>query len=410
MNNARAQHGYTLILLLVSLLGGSMLWTQGNVHSRQHLPFLTGKADESLIQAEQARQNLLSYASSYALFYGPRGAGLGHLPCPDIDISLPVGQGGHDGPDPPCASQRRATWHDDVNASQLQHSKLPDAVAGYLPRQISLPNYRFAFGEQHTQRFHYAVSDAIINNPVNRIVNPGTLATARHPSPAVLAELIYQAPGFYRGSAIRTSPLTRESLLQVIRPAVAAWVVGRLGSTGWLMCLAQLQGWEPSAAPPARTTGAAGTDDHEAEELVTEPSTGSLTPCRDGQGWLRSCRSLRADGAAQAGLNLQADTAAQPVNVPFIELSDAQQALVVMLADAVPQTTPCNSVQLREMFVEHIPATEHWFFRNRWHHWVQLDTSSPCRAAEQKDCRLVLDDHRPAAQAASPIRLRWQNS
>lgn len=410
MSAPHAQQGYTLVLLLVSLLGGSVLWTQGNLHSRQHLPYLAGTPSEPLIQAEQARQHLLSYAATYALFYGPRGAGVGHLPCPDTDVSLPVGQGANDGPNPPCAQPRHSAAHPSVGASASPERIVRGKVAGYLPRQISLPGYRFAFGEQHTQRFHYAVADTLINNPVNRVVNPGTLSGQAQDASAVLAEVLYHSPGSDQAGELSTAPLTAQSLLQAIRPAVASWVIRRLNDTGSIGCLAQTALTKRHSAQAALTSGVAVSGQDEPNSPSSAARSAKLSWCAEHQSWLQSCHASSDAGAPQATRNPQNAGGLQSLNVPFLALPEVQRQLVLLLSDALPLDTSCHIASLRDVFVEHVPATDHWFFRNAWHRWVELDTATPCQAAEPGHCRLVLDNQRLPDYSLAPVRLRWLRS
>jgi len=118
-----------------------------------------GQDKRVFIDLDDARIALLAYSTNYVDHYGARGAGLGHLPCPDTDgeAGFESGNRSKDGPNPPCGQKRVA--------------------AGWLPRHLNVTEGRYVFHSQSRQRLLYAVSSAFINNPSNRIVNPDTQST-----------------------------------------------------------------------------------------------------------------------------------------------------------------------------------------------------------------------------------------
>lgn len=194
------QQGHALLLMM------SLLATAGSVTLLSwSSPELTPDAEQAMAQRREllsARQALQVYAALYPTLYGPRGAGPGHLPCPDTT--------GADGPDPPCGRQRQAT--------------------GRLPGQVSLPARRYAFIEQPGIQPGYHVDASLINNPTNRIVNVGRLDATGLETPFVVR--VFTQPGESSGQAVlfpdrRTVPLDeRQAVLSVnaLKPGVLAMV------------------------------------------------------------------------------------------------------------------------------------------------------------------------------------------
>ena len=106
----------------------------------------------------QSRQALLSYSALYPYLYGPKGAGMGHLPCPDTDSLLleSMDWSINHGPNPPCGNG-------------------PVAV-GHLPSHISFSEERYMIHAGTGRRVEYTVSSTVINNPTNRPVNPDLIS------------------------------------------------------------------------------------------------------------------------------------------------------------------------------------------------------------------------------------------
>ena len=179
-------------------------------------------ADEYALQT--ARQGLLTYAALYPWFYGPRGAGPGHLPCPDTDtvtVTVTLASwspaSSRDGPNPPCGSEAIAT--------------------GQLPRHVNLPGQRYVFHVEPYQRLEYRVSSAMINNPVNRTVNDAVISGRQGEWPFVawISQPLDES-GQTR-SALSRVPVSRESLLPGVRRSVAAWLVERVNREQGELCL-----------------------------------------------------------------------------------------------------------------------------------------------------------------------------
>jgi len=194
--------------MLVILLSGSVAL------SAPLLPLYRGtRTAESILgsQAMQsARQSLLVYATLYPYLYGPRGAGPGHLPCPDID--------GSESPAPPCGNASPAT--------------------GQLPRHVSLPGHRYAFVPDVSSSYRYIADSDVINNPVNRRVNDETLEGLAQRSP-------YLAWVESEASVLPQSrvPLSASALIPGLRKLVAAWLLTRIHREFGKSCMTSMNAY-----------------------------------------------------------------------------------------------------------------------------------------------------------------------
>jgi len=146
------QGGYALLLFIPILLMATISFSAIRpMFDSQHVHHLQKLSD--------SRRQLIAYSASYLESYKPTGAGPGHLPCPDSDRSpdeyqVQLGLRG-DGPNPPCG----------------KHS----IAIGKLPRHISHGKHRYAFHLEDRHTIWYAVDTRFINNPINRVVNPDTV-------------------------------------------------------------------------------------------------------------------------------------------------------------------------------------------------------------------------------------------
>ncbi len=147
------QRGYANAILMLSVLSGLVLSSSVQslvIDSRVSVT----EADRQTIA--RARDALIAYSVNYMELYGARGAGPGHLPCPDTDAKAGsnIDQWKKDGPNPPCGQQPVAN--------------------GWLPRHANVNHGRYRFHSDARQRLWYAVANEFVNNPVNRIVNPAS--------------------------------------------------------------------------------------------------------------------------------------------------------------------------------------------------------------------------------------------
>lgn len=274
MNGRQAQSGYGVMLVLLVMMTGSAAVLA------PLLPTHSGVSHSSLptVDAEMqfVRQSLLAYATVYPFLYGPRGAGPGHFPCPDVS--------GADGPDPPCGRQTVAK--------------------GRLPRHVSLPGRRHAFQSDVSQRYSYIVDSDLINNPVNRVVNDEVLENRVEAQP-ILARVGTEVHPLQSGSRI-SLPLTARSMIPGIRNVVAAWTVQRVNRLVGQDCIVQ----------PVRT--------HAEEVVVQERQLIELIADRTEQGSLACINEQSADSSEE------------------------------------------------DYLIEGVPASSHWFIRNRWHERISV--------------------------------------
>jgi len=167
------QRGAVMLLLLGVLGSVSVFWWLQSEVAAQRLRLSANHSEQIVRELQQAKLALISYAVTYADNYKPRGAGVGHLPCPDLD-AVDDGNPHNDGPNPPCGQ--------------------PDRQLGRLPRETftfasplqtdsrSAARKRLSFHAHQSnldQQPWYRVSSAFVNNPVTTLVNPDTEGTLR---------------------------------------------------------------------------------------------------------------------------------------------------------------------------------------------------------------------------------------
>ena len=213
--------GYSLLLSLFALLGLSGIW-----YASVSLQGNEGAANQAL-ELSLARTALISYAVNYVDHYGARGAGIGHLPCPDTDSpNTSHADAWHrDGPNPPCGR---------------------DLIElGWLPRHVNVRNGRYHFHTRSRQRLLYAVAAGFVNNPVGRAVNPSTRGgisvgnvsdvVAVIATPPLDADINYARNWFAKqtfGSDTNAYSLIRTGdVLDQAKQRVMSWLLKRLNNS-----------------------------------------------------------------------------------------------------------------------------------------------------------------------------------
>lgn len=343
------QSGFALLMMVVVVFGvGTLGATLMADHAKSQLsralsPLST--ADRRLLTG--ARQSLISYAALYHFMYGPRGAGSGHLPCPDTDDFVPAWQsslsdnriasGGS--PNPPCGRS---------------------AVAqGYLPRHIRMPAQRYAFHAEPSQIAIYQVAGQVINNPVNRVVNPSIVDM---PSQAAEVAAVISLPVIHSGKRSASVVVSFDALLSGVRPAVAAWIIGKVESLTLAWCRVQ----------PALDEG-----QHQVQAIST---TISALQCHDYRSRLESC----------------------PLDT-----------LLLLLVDNLPASDGCAVDAIEQLTIDGIPAIQHWFLRNQWLNWIDIRSTTECMKNPDDVCQLQLirapDNQESTVLSASLDRivLQW---
>ena len=278
------------------------------------------------LQADQrtmihARQSLLSYASLYPYLYGPSGAGPGHLPCPDTDSQTPVAQKqlfAGDSPNPPCGSSLRAI--------------------GRLPRHVTLPGHRYAFHNEPYQRFDYSVYSHVVNNPVNRVVNPSLLTTMRSMNTVAATIEFDRSTSAIDPDRRPSVRITNANLLEAVRPAIAAWILDVV---------------ERSETSACRTLP----ELNLAQDVMDAPEINSTL--------IEKCRRLH-ELQTNCVKNVEVGTKAHV------------DAILLLLVDQLPQGDTCISADPGSSTIEQLAITRHWFYRNQWQEWVQIEFSADC--------------------------------
>lgn len=372
MNHTRSQSGMVAFLLLVlTTLSGSLFlvsYTQTTNYGK-HREALTFK--RGLLRAHQ---NLISYTVNYPYLYGPRGAGLGHLPCPDTDTRSPLELDAwivKSGPNPPCG------WHSDTS--------------GFLPTHISYPRHRYLLDAAVDESILYDVADQIVNNPPNRIANPSSYISAKD---STLSLATLRQPLFRSGNNDQqgfNSIITPVSMLLATKPAVAAWLVERVVQLKSITCV--LQGIDRNLSKFEVIE--AKSDLNDLDSLI------SADACHIN---LKLARSCEAPVVLQPLWN---DYIAIP-DRPFVSSQEQElleQSMMLILADRSPGAFRCDIPIHEQLLVEGVPANIHWFFRNQWSSWVRVDVDDSCISSIPEQC--VFSKIQRTSSLETPIVAKW---
>lgn len=268
------------------------------------------------LQLAQARAALIHYAVSYIDHYGPQGAGPGHFPCPDTD--------------PPVSYKNQTTepWSKDgPNPPCGRHA----VATGWLPRHVNVNGGRYHFHARPQQRLRYAVSGQFINNPINREVNPNTkgdiklgqfndiIAVLGLPSLSTIS--LYNEPEWSFGKLETDGAyaiVRADAIWQPLLQRVASWLLTQLNNAIELRC--------------------GGND--------------GLSSCAQEWLWPAEC--------------------------------DATSATMLLhwLTD-LPMHTACSEsvevVLTMPLWLEGVPISKHWFVRNHWYRFVDIQIDNVCK-------------------------------
>ena len=349
------QSGYTALLVLLLLFGASGVWI-----ASMGLPDSQSES-AAMLEVNQARVALIAYAIDYMNHYGARGAGPGHLPCPDTDppSNTSIHHEWHlDGPNPPCADEA--------------------VEFGWLPRHVSTKIGRYHFHQRARQRLLYAVSGAFINNPVNRVVNVSTRGNLpMRDFEDVVAIVAATTPGLSgRGEQdwwknpvtnnnIRAFALIRSADLQAsIRDWIARWLVSELNETLSSQC---------------KNTESVSAGSESIVESIVESVVKPVVEPVDKQppdtlaDELLWCEQLAA-------------------SIDQCQHSDSL-LLLAWLAATRPHDGCSQSDEIsliNTAFLESVPLRQHWFFRNQWHRYVSLTIHPRCEESSVTLCTFSL--------------------
>lgn len=366
------QSGYGVLLVLVVLLSSSVGVLRYSVIHNPGRSTLQHAMMQQL-PLRKSRQFLLSYAVAYPYLYGPQGSGPGHLPCPDTDSTTLSGFASarvSDGPDPPCGQQQIAI--------------------GHLPRQVSLSGSRYAFSDLASARLSYEVDSRVINNPVNRVVNPELLVDDRG-TPSLLASISLSGlDGAYHAQKLTAAAITPAAFLLAIRPTVAAWVIERLESLATDKCVPSLFMTSQLQSDPLLALFAGNVE----SDLVTGPHADGDARCGQINRFLAMCSSHHPEDELAASHKHD-------------HSYDNELPLLLSLADSIPTLDACPADLVSLLSIEKVPMKRHWFFRNRWQEWVHVETKGGCESNLSSECTLSYRSDNALQHLAEPLVLHW---
>lgn len=341
----RKQKGFSLVILLTFLVAlGGLATAQRAERFRSSFSLLN--AVQLNAELVQSRQALLSYSALYPYLYGPKGAGIGHLPCPDTDSLLleSTDWSINHGPNPPCGNS-------------------PLAI-GHLPSHISFPEERYMIHTGTGRRLEYEVSASVINNPTNRPVNPEIISNLAIDLP--YTALLRQHHPNSRSNAIQSSEiaLTSKALMLAVRPSLAAWLTDKLNDQVGSVC---------------------------------ELSLIALEQKEQGE----RCREV-------GQLVLRCSTEENPSDTWQMTSESFQMMLLLLfLADEMPEQFQCEENIREKLFIDSVPAKQHWFVRNSWSDWVSIEHDTQCAQHPRIPCKLTYDSLRSQERLREPLTLRW---
>ena len=351
------QKGVSLVLLLVflSAIGGVAL-THISVQLRSNITL--SNAVSMNAELVQSRQALLSYAMLYPYLYGAKGAGVGHFPCPDTDSlnSDVMTWSSRNGPNPPCSNS-------------------PISV-GHLPSHISFPAGRYLIHAGFATRVNYSVSAHVVNNPSVHAVNPSLMSmpSAQRQQPVLLQQQasIYNSGHRYDSEAI----VSKSALLLAVRVGVAAWLRERINKQKHAVCRV-----------------------NENTKLENLENT-----------YAGRCAQIMQLAFHCRAEQLSTKNRQQPESVATWQntATELQRDLVMLyLADAIPQPFLCEKSVLTQIQIEHVPATKHWFVRNNWPEWIQMDHDVHCVREREIPCKPRFIHLNKLDFLSKPLQLRW---
>lgn len=353
-----------MLLVLLVMSAGSTWWLIDVGRSVTSIQSYVGHTLNDRSAMLQARQSLLSYSSLYPFLYGPTGTGPGHLPCPDTDTHDQIGSGGThpfsgDGPNPPCGSS--------------------NYIQAALPRHVSLPGIRYSFHSEPFQRFDYAVHSHVVNNPVNRIVNLSFLSSTQGVH-AVAATVEYEMGASQDpGGRKLTARISNAALLEVVKPAVAAWVIDSVERSALGLCRASY--------PENQILRHMG-ESVEVNRIKPDDSNRSSSVSQD---------CLAMSELLQSCVNT-------------VDGSISENSILLLVVDQVPLGETCAEIDFLNSTIESVAISRHWFVRNLWHEWVHIEPKPECNSGLVK-CALVYSVE-PSSQrrqtGSNKLKFHWQ--
>lgn len=359
-----------LVLLVLTSLAGSALLA---VHSSRAS---TAAQERALIKKSEllhARDALISYTTHYPYLYGPRGAGVGHFPCPDTDSSMESTTRVWSlrlGPNPPCGSHT--------------------TEQGWLPAHISFPNHRYSFNADINVPVSYQVSGRFINNPVNRAVNPDVVMNTHKASiPVVkLYQRFPQNEASYPNNF--SAVITPAMLLLSTKPAVASWFVSRVSQLSSLQCATfVMHGLR-----------------NQQEPLLGFPNPPEVENSQEAD-WCSQFYEITKQ--CEKTIRFPSGFMMESEVVDTYEFSEANndhsQFNILLVSDEFPNEYDCEKSPESQLFIEGVLATSHWFVRNHWESWLKLMIDDDCLVDTLFNCEFEKFDE--LSEKTSPLVVRW---
>jgi hypothetical protein len=344
----KKQQGFGLVLMLTLLaaIGGYTL-SATSTSLRPNLSLASAVHINS--ELAQSRQALISYSAHYPYLYGPKGAGIGHLPCPDTNSldSDATAWSVKQGPNPPCGTHTVAV--------------------GHLPSHISFPKGRYMIHAGFGPRVGYAVSGRLINNPANHAVNPAVKFT--EPTNLQHSALLRQQTLTSNSNRIPSSEImiTKKALMLAVRPSVAAWLVEKLNNQGSSFCV------------------------RNQKIMLRNNIYGLDERCRQFEQLVQRCSS--EENATEVW---------RMTSEKF-----KSNLLLLYLADVISEQFQCATSTLEQIYIDYVPAKQHWLVRNGWLNWISVEHDAECVHLQLQICRLIYFNQRSQDAPPEPLILRW---
>lgn len=216
-------------------------------------------------------------------------------------------------------------------------------------------------------RVDYTVSARVINNPGNYPVNPEQMSI----SPTDLQHIAILRQQVLRASTNRIHSseimLTKMALMLAVRPSVAAWLTGKFNVQGRSVCVLNQK------------------------TLLQENLHEFDDRCRQvGQLVLR-CRSEE---------NLS--NVWQATSEKF-----QSNLLLLYLADVISEQFQCAESAFEQIYIDYVPAKQHWLIRNGWLDWISVEHDAQCVQLPREPCRAIYFNLGVQETLLEPLIVRW---
>ncbi len=351
------QRGSALPLLLLLLAGSGILWFG---KTTVNAPNKVQNQHETSMMLMAAKRALMAFAIAYSDNYQASGAGIGHLPCPDLD---PIDDGvlTNDGPNPPCGQQARQIGRLPRQTYTYASPDPEEPGADRLGKRIEFYSMRSLRDEQPW----YVVSSAFVNNPHTTIVNSLTKGTLSVDGQDDIAAIVI-APG----------------------PALHAQHQYRPGNS--------IKDYLEGTNADGDTVYTAKLSSKHNDRLI-------VITARELSAVLEK-RALALVVRWLTEFNRR-NCAANSMCYPFAAMDSLckkgslQGSLPLMRGD-------CDQLLSHQGKLDAVPPEQHWFVRNNWHELIQYEVSSQCLIASTQECEIDITYGRKQGTGVSIVTVR----